>query len=233
MKTINLLPKEVKVKDVRGIIFNIVLILFIAITVLLAAFLVFLYDVNSNLTPRLEEYGRVNSQMSKYVAELETYEEFKDRVKEKSELVNKLQENEIIWSETLYDFGEKMPAGAYVNYIDGNSRELYEFIEKSNEEKKEDTEKKVFLFVGGYANDYNDITKLKIEIESIPHTGEVLINNITKDQVTESNIEVVSFAITAFYDMGPYMEEVEDTSEVQMEETGGEDVLQSEMDLME
>ncbi len=233
MKTINLLPKEVKVRDIRSIILNIVLVLFVAAVILLVALLVFLYDVNSNIVPKSEEYSRVNSQMNNYIAKLETYEKFKDNVKVKSELVDTLQKDEILWSEILYDFGEKIPEGAYINYIDCDSKQLYEFINKSPEEKKADNKKKIFFLIGGYANDYNDITKLKIEIESIPHTGEVLINNIAKDQITESNIEVVSFTISVYYDMGPYMEETENVSEVQTEETGEEDVLESEVNQME
>lgn len=233
MKTINLLPKEVKVKDVKGIIFNILLILFIAVTVLLVGYLLFLFNVNSNLVPKFEEYSAVNNQMDTYINELETYERFKNRVEEKYNLVNTLQENEVIWSEILYELGEIMPKDAYIEYIDGDSKQLYEYIRKSDEEKKDDTEDKIFFIVSGHAASYSDVTRLKIEIEGFPHAGSVIINNIAKENLTDSNIEAVFFQITAYYDMSPYKPEITEPSETQAEETGEGNVLDSEIDIME
>ncbi len=233
MKTINLLPKEVKVKDIKGIIFNIVMILFVVVIILLVGYLVFLYDVNNNLLPKFEGYSGVNKQMDAYINELETYERFKNRVEEKYDLVNSLQENEIIWSEIFYELGDKMPKDAYIEYIDGDSKQLYEYIRKSDEEKKDDTKNKVYFVVSGHATSYSDVTKLKIEIESFPHTGLVIINNIAQETLTDSNIEAVFFQITAYYDMSPYAPEIAETAETQAEETGGENVLDSEIDLME
>ena len=189
MKTINLLPKEVKVKDVKGIIFNITIILFIAIAILLGAFSVFLFNANSYLMPKLDVYNRTNIQISDYITKLEMYEDFRDKVVVKSKLVDTLQENEVLWSDILYDFGLRMPDNIFVNFIDGDSRALYEYINMNEEEQKE-VKKILFFSIGGYAVDYDDITRLVIEIKDIPHTGEVIIDNIAKDQITESNIDV-------------------------------------------
>jgi|GEM_PF-1149974 len=231
MKTINLLPKEIKVKDVKGVIFNIVIIIFIATAVLMGAFLVLLLNANSYLEPKLDDYNRTNIQISNYITKLEKYEEFKDKVRVKSKLVDSLSENEIFWSEVLYDYGLRVPDNVFINFIGGNSRALYEYIELKQEEQK-DIKKVLFFSVGGYAVDYNDITRLVIEIKNIPHTSEVTIDNIAKDQITESNIDVIFFTISAYYDIEPYQKSAVEEVPAQ-EGDGGEDVLESEINTLE
>jgi len=233
MKTINLLPKEVKVKDTKGIIFNVVLILLAVVAVIMIAFSIILYDVNNYIVPRLDDYRKVNMQIGNYIAKLETYERFRDKVNNKSELVNSLKENEIFWSDILNDLGEKIPDNVYINYIDGNSKSLYEFIEKSPEEKEKDIKKVIIFSIGGYAVDYNDVAKFAIGIKDIPNTGEVIINNISRDQITESGIDVVSFNISTFYNLEPYLQESGDGGTVQLEESGEENLLDTEIEMIE
>ena len=231
MKTINLLPKEVKVKDIKGVIFNILIILFVVAAVLLGALSIFLINANSNLAPKLDNYSRVNREVSSYITKLETYEEFKNKVGVKSELVDSLQENEIAWSEILYDLGLRIPDNVFINFIDGNSSALYEYIDMKKDEQEE-VIKVLFFTIGGYAVDYNDITRLLIEIKDIPYTGDVILNNMAKDQITESNIDVIFFTISAYYDIEPYKKAAEEEAETQ-EGDGGEDVLESEINMME
>ncbi len=232
MKTINLLPKEVRVKDIKGIIFNVVLILLAVVALIMVAFSIILYDVSNYIVPRLDDYRKVNMQMGNYITKLETYEKFRDKVNNKSELVNSLQENEIFWSDILNDLGEKIPDNAYINYIDGDSKNLYEFIEKSPEEKEKDIKKVAYFSIGGYAVDYNDVSKFAIGIKNIPNMGEVLINNISRDQITESGMDVVSFTISTFYNLEPYLQGIGNGTAVQLEEGGEEDLLDMEIETM-
>ncbi len=232
MKTINLLPKEIKVRDVRGVVLNVILILMVVLVVIMGVFSFIIFDVEKDVGPRLEEYRKVNMQVDGYISKLETYEEFEKKVIEKSELVNSLQGDEIFWSDVLNTLGEKIPENVYINYVDGDSTELYEFIEKGLEDE-EDIAKIKFFSVGGYAANYDDISRFAIDIRDIPNVGEVFINSISKDSVTESNIEVVSFNITAYYDLQPYLEKMKSAETVQTEEGGEEDTLDMEIEMME
>ena len=232
MKTINLLPKEVKIKDVKGIIFNILLVLFMIILAVLVIFSVFLFDINNYLTPKLDDYKMVNMQIHNYITKLQAYNEFKEKVKTKAELIGSLQKEEILWSEVLYDFGERIPKNAYVNYIEGSSGPFYEFISTPQEENQGAVNKILFFTVGGYAADYTDITKLFVEIRNMSGIGEVWINNISKNYVSEPGIEVLSFNISAYLDIEPYLESliVEEETETPAEETGEEEeVLDTEL----
>jgi hypothetical protein len=232
MKTINLLPKEIKVRDVRGVVLNVILILMVVLAVIMGVFSFIIFDVEKDIGPRLEEYRKVNMQVDGYISKLETYEEFEKKVIEKSELVNSLQGDEIFWSDVLNTLGEKIPKNVYINYVDGDSTELYEFIEKGLEDEEE-IKKIKFFSVGGCAANYNDISRFAIDIRDIPNVGEVFINSISKDTVTESNIEVVSFNITAYYDLQPYLEKMKSAETVQVEEGGEEDTLDMEIEMME
>ena len=229
MKTINLLPKEEKIRDVRGIIFSTILVLFVVMFAVLIIFSIVLFDTNNNLTPKLDDYKRINMQLHDYVTKLEAYKQFKENVNAKAELADSLQKEEILWSDFLYDFGKKTPDNTYVNYIEASSEPFYEFISEAAKEKPEEIPKVLFFKTTGYAVDYTDVTKLIIEIKNMPNIGEVWINNISKNYITESNIEVLFFDISAYMDIGPYLEDLKVEVETQTEETGEEEVLDTEL----
>lgn len=230
MKTINLLPKEEKIRDVKGIIFNTILVLFMVMFVVLIIFSIILFDTNNNLTPKLDDYKRINMQVHDYITKLEAYEQFKEKVIAKAELADSLQKVEIIWSDFLYDFGKKTPDNTYVNYIEASSEPFYEFISEAAKEKPEEIPKILFFKTTGYAIDYTDITKLIIEIKNMTNIGEVWINNISKNYITESNIEVLFFDISAYMDIEPYLEDLKVEEETQTEGTGEEeDILDTEI----
>ncbi len=232
MKTINLLPKEEKVRDAKGIILNTGIVLFTIILVVLILFSVFLFDTSNYLGPKLNDYKIANMQLYNYITKLKIYNDFKEKVKTKSEIVGTLQKEELLWSEILYDFGERIPKNAYVNYIEGSSGPFYNFISQTGGEDQGDVKKILFFTVGGYAADYTDITKLFVEIRNMSGVGEVWINDISKNYIAEPGIEVLSFNINAYLDIEPYLEglEVEETTETPAEETGGEeDLLETEL----
>lgn len=228
MKTINLLPKEVRVKDIRSILLNAISILSIIVIIILVFISVFLFAINRYLVPRLNDYENINMKINNYITKLEAYEQFKNKVNAKSEFINLLQKDEILWSDILYDFGEKIPDNAYIDSINGDSGTFYGFIAKSPEEKQE-TGKILCFSINGYAVNYIDIIKLQIEIKDIPNIGEVLIDNISKSQV--AGIDASSFTISAYYDIGPYLEAAAEEA-APAEEAGEEELLDTELESM-
>lgn len=231
MKTINLLPKEEKVRDVKGIILNAGLVLFTIILVILILFSVFLFDMSNYLGPKLNDYKMVNMQLYNYITKLKVYDDFREKVKTKSEIIGTLQKEELLWSEVLNDFGERIPENAYVDYIEGSSGPFYEFISEAGEDQR-NVKKILFFTLGGYAADSTDITKLFVEIRNMSGIGDVWINNISKNYIADPGIEVLSFNISAYLDIDPYLEslEVEETTETPAEETNGEeDLLETEL----
>lgn len=229
MKTINLLPKEVRVKDIRNILLNAISILSIIVIIILVFISVFLFAINRYLVPRLNDYENINIKINNYITKLEAYEQFKNKVNAKSEFINLLQKDEILWSDILYDFGEKIPDNAYINSINGGSGTFYGFIAKSPKEKQE-TGKILCFSINGYAVNYIDIIKLQIEIKDIPNIGEVLIDNISKSQV--AGIDASSFTISAYYDIEPYLEEAAAEEVAPAEEAGEEELLDTEVESM-
>ena len=139
-----------------------------------------------------------------YIIKLEEYKKLKKKVNDKSELIDLLKKDEILWSEILYDFGEKMPSNAYISGIKGDSGLFYEFNTKNAQEKQE-TDKILCFSIDGFAATHIDINKLMIEIRNIPNIGEVWPDNISKVQV--AGIDAWLFKISAYYDLGPYLEE--------------------------
>ena len=224
MKTINLLPKEVRVKDIRSILLNAISILLIIVIIILAVISVFLFDINKYLVPELSDYENINMKINNYITKLESYEQFKNKVNAKSEFINLLQKDEILWSDILYDFGEKIPDNAYIDSIVGESVPFYGFLAKSPKEKQE-TGKILCFSINGYAVNYIDIIKLQLEIKDIPNIGEVWIDNISKSQV--AGIDASSFTISAYYDIEPYLKEV-----AAAEEAGEEELLDTELESM-
>ena len=71
-----------------------------------------------------------------------------------------------------------------------------------------------------------------VEIRNMSGIGDVWINNISKNYIVDPGIEVLSFNISAYLDIEPYLEnlEVEETTETPAEETNGEeDLLETEL----
>jgi hypothetical protein len=113
----------------------------------------------------------------------------------------------------------------YLTYFDGNSKDLYDFLNKvsKGEEIKED-EKIISFNVGGYAKSQIDVSKFVIEIKDIPGiSNEVWISNISEAEVSEANINAVSYTISAFWDIEPYLENMEKTDDSKNESVPVED----------
>jgi len=229
--TINLLPKEEKVRDLRSIMIGAALVILIILLLVVAVLSFIFYRVNSNLIPQLENYQRVNMLMANYINKLESYSEFKERVNEKAEVIAYLTDKEIIWSDILYDFGEKMPENLYIDYLEGNSEGFYKFISSAKEEETTGGQKVSFFNISGVACDYKDITKLLIQIKNMENVGEVWINSISRGYITDSNLEVLSFSISVYMDMGPIIEEL-GLGKTQTEQVDEQGVLEEELETM-
>ena len=230
MKNINLLPKEVKTKDVKSILLNAILVILIIILVVMGVFSVILFNVNNYLAPQLDNYISANMQLNNYITKLEAYNQFKVEVKETKELTDYLLEEEVLWSNVLYNFSHNMPNNVYITYIEGDSEKYYDLIYITEKPKPEDVGKVLYFTIGGYALDYTDVTKLVVHIGNMENVGEVLISNIGKNYITDLNIEVLSYNISVYMDMEPYLEELRKKS--QTEQVEEQDVLEQELEIL-
>lgn len=230
MKTINLLPKEEKIKDVKSIMLSVVLVILVIILIAAGGFSFVLYNVSSILTPELENYERVNMQLNNYINKLEVYNKFREKVEKKGEVVEYLKKEELLWSDLLYDFSSKIPENSYIRYIEGNER-FYYFIEELEKGEAQDIGKILFFTISGSALDYTDITRLMVQIRNMEKIGDVILNNVSKDYVTENNIEVLSFNISAYLDTGPYIEKYGVKKKTGTEED--EDSIDRELEMLE
>jgi len=228
MKTINLLPKEEKVRDVKSIIMGIVMVIMVILLAVVSVFSIIVYNMNSELTPELEDHEKANMQINNYIKKLEVYNDFKGKVKEKEKAVEYIQELEISWSDVLADFSKKMPDGIYLTLMQVDSEELYKFISQARTDGLGDDIKGInYLIITGYALNNMDITKLLVQINNMEYTFDAKIDSMHKDYITESNIEVIAFTISANIDIEPFIEKF-DLKKVETapseEEAPGEEV---------
>jgi len=64
--------------------------------------------------------------------------------------------------------------------------------------------------------------------------GDVTISNISKDYITESNLEVLSFNINAYINIEPYLEKMKkEKTETEEGEAGEEGLLEEELEVLE
>jgi len=231
MRTINLLPKEAKKSDVKGIFLNIVFILLVIVFICVLLLSVFLFDMNRTLSTRINDYVMINGRMENDINKTTAYEGFVEEVGEKEELVTSLEEYEQSWHITLMEISRNMPENSYITYIEGQTDELYEYLDPTNEEEKNPLEdKKVFFSVEGFAEQYNDVLKLVINLKNIPGVGDVWLNTISKEDTGGDNsVPAYSFSITAYWDLEPYIDVINNPRAQQQEEDTDESVLQDQL----
>jgi len=194
MKTINLLPKEEKVIDIKTTILNTALILAIVLFTITLLFSVLFYDINKNLSMG----------------------QFEEKVANKSNLTNYIQKDEILWSEILYNLGELIPDDVYITNFEGGSRNLYSYLkEMLEEDSNEAGSKKIISFsIEGYSASYADISGFIIEIKKIPGIGEVWIRNISRTEIPDVTVDALSYTIETFWNLEPYLEEIKQQGQV-------------------
>lgn len=232
MKTINLLPKEAKKRDIRGLFLNIFLVVFAIVFILILLLSIFLYDLNSTLTAKINDYEMINMQIENDLNKVRIYEDFVKQVDDKEEQIDALEKFEQSWYTILMEFSKNINANTYITYIDGKTRDLYEYLapDDNGEEKDVLTDKVIFFTVEGYTKTYNDVLRLMINAEDIPGTGEVWLNNISMDTVSGEGIEAFSFVITVYWDLTPFADEVKSGNQSEtIEKDIDEGILQEEL----
>jgi len=205
-KLINLLPKEEKKRDIRSIVINVfmvlVLILFLA-TILLTFFL---FDIDNLLSSRLSDYEGTNIKVQDQVNKLKVYNDFKNNVDKKSDVLVNLKENELHWSRALYEIGKIMPEDAYLISFEAQGSQLYKYIEEFKEGESEEGKEVISFNVFGQAADYMDVLKLSIELKKIDNIKIVWIESITRTVIPVIDLEVVSFSINTYWDLDYFIE---------------------------
>ncbi len=205
-KLINLLPKEEKKRDIRSIVINVfmvlVLILFLA-TILLTFFL---FDIDNLLSSRLSDYEGTNIKVQDQVNKLKVYNDFKNNVDKKSDVLVNLKENELQWSRALYEIGKIMPEDAYLISFEAQGSQLYKYIEEFKEGESEEGKEVISFNVFGQAADYMDVLKLSIELKKIDNIKIVWIESITRTVIPVIDLEVVSFSINTYWDLDYFIE---------------------------
>jgi hypothetical protein len=223
--TINLLPKEEKKRDVKSIVLNIFMVLVILLFISIILLSVFIFEIDNMLTLRLSDYESVNAKIQDQVNKLKVYDDFSNKVSNKKELMQDLKKNELIWSKVIYDIGRLMPEGAYIKTFDARGSQLYSYLEKYGEGEAVEGKKIIAFSITGDASEYTDILKLVIELKKIENVKTVWIQSMVDSTVTENNIEVINFTINTFWEIEPFIEDIE-----QADTARDEDDLESEME---
>ena len=108
-KLINLLPKEEKKRDVRSVVLNVFMVLVIILLLAVVLLSVFIFDIDTSLSTRLNEYENVNIKLQDQVNKLKVYSDFKSQVNDKRDIIEDLKKDTIIWSNIIYDIGSFLP----------------------------------------------------------------------------------------------------------------------------
>jgi Tfp pilus assembly protein PilN len=224
--TINLLPKEEKKRDVRGLLLNVLMV--IVVILFLATILItyFMFDIDNMLSTRLSEYESVNIKTKDMVNKLKVYSDFKKGVDEKSAVLEELKKNKLIWSGVLYDIGRLMPEDCYILSFEAKGSDLYTYIEDYRTGDAEQGTQVVSFTLYGQAASYMDVLKLNIELKKIENIEVVWIENISKTVVPEMDLEVITFIINTYWNLDTFTEDIEKTVKSQDEGVLDEDITE-------
>jgi len=202
----------------------IVVVLFVAVALLS----VFIFDIDNLLSSRLGEYESVNIKLQDQVSKLKVYSDFNASVEEKKETIEDIKKDEITWSKIIYDIGRFMPEGAYITVFDAQGSQLYEYIKEYKEGEAQEGQKVMSFSVTGDAAEYRDVLRLVIELKKIENIENVWIQNITNIENIDTDSVIIRYTINAYWNMEPFLEDIE-----QKAETQEEDILDSELDQLE
>ncbi len=208
MKYIDLLPKKEKITNRKTIALNVVIVFLIIIFALCILAVFFLNDINGNLSARLEKYEAANMELQGKINKLEIFEEFKNKVKDKKEIVDELNDGLILWSDIIYALGESMPEDTYIEGFDGNISSLQDYLDSVEGGEEVETDKITSFSIRGFAKEYKEMSNLIINIKSFPLIGDAWVENINKTTVSE-NVDAISFTINSFWELQPFIEDIE------------------------
>ena len=225
-KLINLLPKEEKKRDVRSVVLNVFMVIVIILLLAVVLLSVFIFDIDNSLTARLGEYENVNMKLQDQATKLKVYNDFNSQVNNKKDVISDLKKDAILWSKIIYDIGNFMPDGASIDIFDAQGSRLYEYIEEYKEGDAEEGEKVVAFAIIGEATEYTDVLRLVIELKKIENIEIVWIQNISNITIPELDSEVINYTINAYWNLEPFLEDIDKKPEENQEE----DLLDSELD---
>lgn len=227
-RTINLLPKEEKKRDVKSAVLNIFMVIMIILFIAVILLSVFIFDIDNTLSSRLSEYESVNIKIQDQVNKLEAYNDFNNDVEEKHEIIESLNEDKVLWSKIIYDIGKFIPEGAYIKTFTTYGSQLYSFLEEYKEGEAEEGTQIISFSINGDALKYTNVLKLVIELKKIENMEQVWIQNITNIHVPELNTEVINFTINTFWNIEAFIENIE-----QEDEPVDENTLDNELEELE
>ncbi len=228
-RSINLLPKEEKKRDIRSAVLNVFMALVIILLLAVILLSVFIFDIDNVLSARLSQYQNVNIKLQDQVSKLKVYNDFSSRVAEKRNLIEEFKKDEILWSKIIYDIGISMPEGASLDTFNAQGSSLYAYMDDYREGEAEEGGKVISFSITGEAREYTDVLRLVIELNKIENLELVWIqsiNNITNPAIDS---EIIGFVINTYWDLEHFLEEIEAAPEAGQDE----DVLDSELEELE
>ena len=228
IRTINLLPKEEKKRDLKSIVYNIFMIIMIILLIAVVILSIFIFDIDRILSSRLSEYENVNIKTQDQVNKLKVYNDFSNEVKEKQEIIDTIKKDEIVWSKILYDIGKYMPEEAYIKTFTAQGSLLYTFLDEYKIGEVEEGKQIVSFSINGDALEYTEVLKLVIELKKIENIEQVWIQNITNINSPEMNKDIINFTINTFWNIEHFIEDIE-----QEDSTPDEGILDTELEEIE
>jgi len=228
-RSINLLPKEEKKRDIRSVVLNVFMALVIILLLAVILLSVFIFDIDNVLSARLSQYQNVNIKLQDQVSKLKVYNDFSSRVAEKRNLIDEFEKDEILWSKIIYDIGRSMPEGASLDTFNAQGSSLYAYLNDYGKGETEEGRQVISFSLTGEAREYTDVLRLVIELNKIDNLDLVWIqsiNNITNPVIDS---EIIGYVIITYWDVDYFIEKSGSTPE----KSSNEDVLDSELEELE
>ncbi len=228
-RSINLLPKEEKKRDIRSVVLNVFMALVIILLLAVVLLSVFIFDIDNVLSARLSQYQNVNIKLQDQVSKLKVYNDFSSRVAEKRNLIEEFKKDEILWSKIIYDIGRSMPEGASLDTFNAQGSSLYAYMDDYGKGEAEEGRQVISFSLTGEAREYTDVLRLVIELNKIDNLDLVWIqsiNNITNPVIDS---EIIGYVIITYWDVDYFIEKSGSTPE----KSSDEDVLDSELEELE
>ena len=206
MKDINLFQKKTKSKRRSSPLLNIAIIILLIGVVILSGLAYLLTNSKTSLLLNLNNLESVNLDLKTYSDKLQAYKKFEDNVLYKSNLIENIKTNKIIWSEAFYEISKIIPEGAYLNGFDGKADNLYAAIESAKTGTESANTKLTAFTINGNATDYIEISKLLIKLKNIPNITDPWVISINENIV--NNIKLLSFSIETYWDLPLFLKDI-------------------------
>jgi len=199
MKDINLLPKIKKEKNRFAAGLNILIAILVVVLIASGALSFYIYRSMNSLSYKLGELEKVNIELNTLLIKLRSYKDFSDKVGYKSEIVNDITNNAILWSKKFYTISEVIPKNVFITSFKGGCDNVYNEIEIIKQGEDSQGNKLTAFTLEGYSSDYTNISKFLIGLKTIPEIIDPWVSSI--DEVTVSGISMMYFKIDAYWDI--------------------------------